>query len=155
MIPNFIIVPGALWPLLPPGIHDASVEEVYKRYATNDRRRELFRGFKSAIENFFNSGCPQVFLDGSYVTAKPEPNDYDALWDRRHVDPTKLDPVFLDFTHGTKFQKAKYKGEFFPVSGIERSSRRSFMEFFQIDRLTGTQKGIVRIANNLKGGGSI
>lgn len=155
MIPSFVIVPGALWPLLPPGIHDASIEEVYKRYAITDTRRLLFRGFKNAAENFFNAGCPQVFLDGSYVTAKPDPNDYDALWDRRFVDPDLLDPIFLDFKDGTIHQKAKYFGEFFPASATEGATRRSFMDFFQTDRLTGEQKGIVRISNYLNGGGSI
>jgi hypothetical protein len=155
MIPAFIVAPGALWPILPNGIHDATLDEIYKRYAINKKRQDLFDGFKIATENLFNSGCPQIFLDGSYVTAKPEPSDYDALWDRRFVDPLLIDPIFLDFTGGTIFQKAKYLGEFFPASAIEGLTRRSFMDFFQTDKLTGARKGIIRITNYLKRGGSI
>ena len=155
MIPSFIIVPGALWPILPAGVFDASIYEVEQRFAINEKRKILFGGLKCALDNLFISGCPQVFLDGSYVTAKPDPNDYDALWDRRFVDPSMLDPVFLDFTYGTDPQKAKYLGEFFPVSAIEGGSRRSFWEFFQLEKQTGSPKGIIRISNYLKGGSTI
>lgn len=155
MIPSFIIVPGAIWPLLPSGIHDAAIDEIYTRYAINLKRQELFEGLTRAVENLFQSGCPQVFLDGSYVTAKPDPSDYDALWDPRFVNPALLDPIFLDFTRGTYYQKLKYLGEFFPAVAIEGSTRRPFMDFFQTDNQTGARKGIIRLANNLKGGGSI
>ena len=155
MIPSFVIVPGALWPLLPPGVHDATLEELRIRYAINDKRKMLFGGFEKAAENIFSAGCPQIFLDGSFVSAKPEPDDYDALWDRRFVDPELIDPVFLDFTHGTVYQKSKYLGEFFPASATEASTRKSFMDFFQLDWVSGTGKGIIRLTNYLKGGGSI
>lgn len=152
MIPSFIIVSGALWPLLPPGIHDASLDEIRIRYAINDKRRLLFGGFEKASENIFKAGSPQIFLDGSFVSAKPEPDDFDALWDRRFVDPAVLDPVFLDFTHGTIYQKEKYLGEFFPASALEASSKKSFLEFFQRDWVSGAGKGIIRLTNYLKGG---
>jgi hypothetical protein len=155
MIPSFIIIPGALWPILPAGVFDASIDEVEKRFATTDKRRKLFVGLTKAVDNFFLSGCPQIFLDGSFVTAKPDPSDYDALWDPRFVDPALLDPVFLDFTHGTDPQKTKYLGEFFPVTATEGGSRRSFFEFFQIEKQSGSPKGIIRISNHLKGGGKI
>jgi hypothetical protein len=155
MIPSFIIVPGALWPLLPPGIHEATMDEVFERYATNDCRCILFSGFKHGVENLFNAGCQQVFLDGSYITANPNPGGYIALWDRKFVDPIILDPVFLDFARGTIFQKEKYFGEFFPISATVRGTGMSFMNFFQRDQLTGAPKGIVRVANYLKKGGSI
>lgn len=155
MIPLFEIVPGALWPLLPPGIHDATLPEVYDRYAINEKRINLFNGFERAIENIFGAGCLQVYLDGSFVTGKPFPGDYDALWDRRFVDPDMLDPVFLDFSKGTTDQKVKYLGEFFPASAVEARSGHSFMHFFQIDKMSGARKGIIRIINDKIKGGSL
>lgn len=155
MIPSFIIVPGALWPILPAGVYDATIDEVEKRFAINEKRRILFEGLLKATDNLFKSGCPQIFLDGSYVTAKPEPGDFDALWDTTFVDPALLDPIFIDFKQGTKNQKAKYLGEFFPARMKEAGSNMSFFDFFQTEKQTGVGKGIIRITNYLNVGGII
>jgi len=155
MIPEFINVIGSPWSLLPPGIHDSTLTEVYTRYAINPTRSALFRGLEKGIENLFLSGCLQVFLDGSYVTAKPIPNDYEICWDMQFVDPALLDPVFFDFTNGRFSQKQKFAGEFFPAALIEGISGKPFLNFFQIDKDTGKQKGIVRLTNHLKKGGII
>ncbi|MBL7733676.1 MAG: hypothetical protein JNM88_21075 [Chitinophagaceae bacterium] len=155
MIPEFISLIGSPWPLLPPGIHDSTLEEVYERYVLNAQRKAQFEGMVKALENLFGSGCPQVFLDGSYVTGKPTPNDYEVCWDMRFVNPTSLDPVFFDFSNGRSQQKKKYFGEFFPAAIKEGFSGRPFLEFFQIDKSTGKPKGIVRLLNHLTKGGSL
>lgn len=145
MIPSFIIVKGALWPILPAGIFDATLSEIQLRYTTNTHRKELFEGLKKALTNLFNAGCQQIFLDGSFVTAKPKPNDYEVAWDPRFVDPNILDPVFLDFSQGTIHQKKKYLGEFFPSTFIEAKSGKIFVDFFQTEKDTGVPKGIIRL----------
>lgn len=155
MIPDYIDIPGSLWPLLPPGIHDSTIEEVYSRYAINPIRLLLFEGLQKGLDNLFRSGCQQIFLDGSYVTAKPIPNDYEVCWDVEYVDPNLLDPVFFDFDGSRHNQKLKFLGEFFPSMLIEGFSGKPFLDFFQTDRDTGKQKGIVRLTNYLKKGGSI
>ncbi len=145
MIPNFITYSGSPWPVLPPGIHDATLVEVYDRFVTNDKRKILYQGMIRGLDNIFKSGCPQVFLDGSYVTEKPNPGDYEICWDGRLVDPNLLDPVFFDFRNGRQTQKDKYGGEYFPSTMIETGSRRTFLDFFQTDKQTGNPKGIIRI----------
>lgn len=80
------------------------------------------------------------------MTAKPHPSDYDACWDPAGVDPAKLDPIFLDFDDGRKAQKAACKGEFFPASDMCLDLRQPFVVFFQLDRFTGQQKGIISIS---------
>lgn len=92
------------------------------------------------------AGCPTVYLDGSYVTGKPKPGDFDACWDPTGVDPGKLDPVFLQFANGRAEQKVAFKGEFFPSSMMCVDVGRAFVDFFQLDRFTGKQKGIVSIS---------
>jgi len=145
MIPNFITYSGCPWPVLPPGIHDATLTEVYDRFVTNDKRKILYQGMMHGLDNIFKSGCPQIFLDGSYVTEKPLPNDYEICWDGRFVDPSLLDPVFFDFRNGRQTQKDKYGGEYFPSTMIEAGSRKTFLDFFQTDKQTGNPKGIIRI----------
>jgi len=84
-----------------------------------------------------------AYLDGSFVTAKPHPNDYDACWDALGVNPQLVDPVLFDFRSGRAAQKAKYKGELFPADFSAGIGGRTFLEFFQVDKSTGNPKGIV------------
>ena len=100
---------------------------------------------RAAVENLKNAGCRIVYLDGSFVTNKSVPNDYDACWEEAGVDPTALDPVLLTFDPGRATQKAKYMGELFPASTVVNSIGLSFYEFFQRDKYTGVPKGIIAI----------
>ena len=88
--------------------------------------------------------CKTVYLDGSFVTAKSIPGDFDACWDDAGVSVRKLDPVLLDFTHKRRAQKQKYHGEFFP-GGAPAAPGSVFIDFFQTDKHTGQEKGIIRI----------
>lgn len=143
MIPNLITLPGSPWQILPPGHHQANFEEVAIRYATNSRRRELFDGLIIAALNLRAAGCTEIYLDGSFVTNKPKPGDYDACFNTAGVNGASLDPVFRDFSNGRAAQKLKFKGEFFPSSASEGGSGRTFLDFFQNDRFTGQSKGIL------------
>jgi hypothetical protein len=152
MIPNFVKLAGSPWDLLPPGIHDSTLDEVFNRFAINRSRKLQYEGLITALDNLFRSGCSQIFLDGSYVTAKPIPADYEVCWDMRFVKPEFLDLVFFDFDNHRQKQKDKYGGEFFPAQLTEGMSGRPFLDFFQTDKYTGKQKGIVRLLNHLTGG---
>lgn len=146
MIPQLIPIPGSPWDVLPPGIHPATIAEVEQAFAYNARRRELLEGLVDASVLLANAGCGAVFLDGSFVSAKPVPGDYDACWEPQGIDFAKLDQVFDDFDNGRANQKAKFKGEFFPSTMIAADIGRAFVEFFQVDRFTGKRKGILSIA---------
>ena len=143
MIPNLIHIHG-LWDVLPQGIHNATLSEIKNRFATNDRRKLLFDGFKKGVESLTSAGCSDIFLDGSFVAAKPEPGDFDVCWNPIGVDANKLDPVLLDFSNGRKNQKLKFLGEFFPSSS-RADGQSTFIDFFQTDRYTGRKKGIIRV----------
>ena len=86
--------------------------------------------------------------DGSIsMAASPRTNrcqDYDGCWDPEGVDVRKLDPVLLDFGNLRAAQKQKYRGEMF-VAVLPNSPNDTFLEFFQIDKYTGEQKGILGI----------
>jgi hypothetical protein len=114
------------------------MDEVKSRYATTPKREQLFEGFEKAVADLRQAGCASIFLDGSFVTDKPNPRDFDVCWDPAGVDQQKLDPVFLDFSNKREAQKKKYGGEFFLVAGF-------FLEFFQEDQHVGKPKGIIRI----------
>lgn len=130
---------------LPPGIHWATWDEIAERFGTTPWRRDLLDGFMSALEDLKQAGCRTVYLDGSFVTNKEVPNDFDACWDDDGVDIELIDPVLLEFDRGRATQKAKFRGEFFPASWTARMRGDVFLEFFQIDRETGQRKGIVAL----------
>jgi hypothetical protein len=144
MIPEFIDV-GGPWKVLPPGVHSATLDEVESRFARSKHRKDLFRGFKKGALALCEVGCQTIFLDGSFVTAKPHPGDFDACWDTTGVDDSKLDPVFLDLADGRKKQKKRFSGEFFPA-GLHADTRHVFIDFFQMDKYTGNAKGIISIS---------
>lgn len=136
---------GAPWFVLPPGIHPTNLAEFAETFAINPIRRNQFKGLLKAISMLKSAGCEKVYIDGSYVTTKPEPGDFDACWDHKGVDPKKLDPVFLDFSNGRKKQKEAFLGEFFPSAIKADKLGTAFIDFFQIEKHTGTKKGIVVI----------
>jgi len=145
MIPDHVDLPGSPWPVLPPGIHFATLAEVEARFVSNPTRRVQFRGFVAALTNLRGAGCRRAFLDGSFVTAKPRPGDFDACWDPTDVNPAVLDPVLLNFENNRAAQKAKYHGELFPSTIPADLTGTIFVEFFQVDRFTGAPKGVVAI----------
>ena len=149
MIPELIAVTGSPWPVLPAGIHGADLPSIESRFASNEWRRDLFSGLVEASKRLAYAGCQRLYLNGSFVTGKPKPGDYDVCWDPHGVDPRLMDPVFGDFHNKRAAQKAKYHGEFFPSSARADSVGRTFLEFFQLDRFSGEQKGIILV--NLAG----
>lgn len=128
---------------LPPGEHAASWEEVVDRFGWNRRRRQLLDGLADAIGLLATAGCSRVWINGSFVTTKEEPGDFDVVWDLDGVDLQQLDPIFFDFTDGRRAQKQRFGGELLP-NVVESASGLILAEFFQNERDTG-RKGIVVI----------
>jgi hypothetical protein len=143
MIPQFVDLGGlAPWAVLPPGVHDATLEEIRERFATTPHREWLFGGFLRVVEELRKAGCKTVFLDGSFITAKLHPDDFDGVWDLAGVDPDKLDPVLLNFDNLRAAQKTKYFGEMFVV---QLPQQPGLLPFFQKEKTTDLPKGIIRI----------
>jgi hypothetical protein len=130
---------------LPPGIHPASWDEVMTRYAINTRRRELADGLLDALRSLKHAGCRTAYLDGSFVTAKERPGDFDACWEIAGVDAGGLDRELLDFSNRRAAQKARYGGELFPAETAAEPAGTTFLDYFRRDRDTGKPKGIIAI----------
>lgn len=105
----------------------------------------LLSGLRDALESLKSAGCPIAYIDGSFVTDKEQPNDFDACWEENGVDPQALDPVLLTFDLGRATQKQKYFGELFPAGATADGEGRTYLEFFQIHVGTNMSKGIVAI----------
>jgi len=126
---------------LPPGEHQVSLDEVDSLFGHSTARRKLLmRGLRKAVSNFELSGVRALWVDGSFITDKEEPNDIDGCWEySQNVDLEKLDPVFL----GTREEmKNKYGLDFFIANFVEAESGLPFPKFFQVNR-NGDPKGII------------
>lgn len=131
------------------GIHILTMNEFEKKFGYNAHRKELIEGLKKGIIELKDCGCKKMYIDGSFVTKKEIPNDFDACWDEYGVDLQKLKtlyPAIIDFSNQRKNQKIKYSGEFFP-SRISATPYDIYIDFFQTDR-DGNPKGIIQINLN-------
>jgi hypothetical protein len=130
---------------LPPGVHEATWYEIVARFGRTDHRQQLLTGLRTALDSLKAAGCKRAYVDGSLITNKEVPNDFDGCWEPDGVDPERLDPVLLDFSAGRATQKAKFLGELFIADTTVLGVGRTFLEFFQQDKETGDPKGIIGI----------
>ena len=140
MIPNFDAAGS-----LPPGVHGSEWDEFEARFGASGYRNFLLAGLKRALKALKSAGCETAYVDGSFSTGKEHPNDFDGCWSVTGVDPSRLDPVLLDFSNHRAAQKAKYFGELFPAEVPEGGTGKTWLEFFQTDKDTGDPKGITAI----------
>ncbi len=134
---------------LPPGVHTATWDEIVERYGITEQRVGLLNGLRAALDSLRRAGCSRAYLDGSFVTAKAVPRDFDACWEAVGVDPDQLDPELLMFDQGRAAQKRRYGGELFPANGIAAPPNTRYLDFFQAVRDGSPAKGIIAI--DLKG----
>lgn len=85
---------------LPPGVHLATWDQICDRFGKTPWRRRLLGGLRTALVSLRNAGCHLVYVDGSFVSSKLDPGDFDACWEEEGVDLDKLDPVLLVFDSG-------------------------------------------------------
>jgi hypothetical protein len=133
---------------LPPGVHEATWHEVVERYGYSVHRRALLDGLLDAFRILRAVGCTRVYLDGSFVTAKREPGDFDVCWEVDGVDLVRLAqeaPVFFDLRFPRSAQKGQFRGELLPTRVGGDAGERIIFEEFQRDIRTGAAKGIVAI----------
>ncbi len=78
-------------------------------------------------------GARILLLDGSFVTKKPVPGDYDACYYGAEVDMSKLDPVFTLFDNERQAMKNKFGGEAFAAEWLARGWE-PYEFFFQHDK---------------------
>lgn len=129
--------------LLPPGVHKATLEELREKLGFSRRRMVLINGLEGALALMFGCGVRRVYMDGSFVTDKPRPNDIDGCYDvEPGVDVSSMAPIW-PLTHQNRVRsKERFGVEFFPADIIEAGSGQPFLRFFQEDR-EGNPKGVV------------
>lgn len=168
--------------LLPPGDYLLTLAELRESYlVTGDRvgipewdavwRAQLIDNLEPFVRQLWQVGVERIFVNGSFVTNRPHPNDIDAYfecevmrfaqivvglsqlepplpwdWTRRPVDPAAGIPK-LRMWH-------RYRVELFPhfvdqpnITGIrdEHGNDLLFPALFRRDRDTALPKGVIQI----------
>ena len=69
--------------MLPPGLHNCTLDEIrerFGRFQRTDRRPNLFENLEHFAGEARSAGIVAwLLVDGSFVTAKPDPNDIDLV----------------------------------------------------------------------------
>lgn len=131
---------------LPRGVYPATWEEIEERYGYNEERRRLLAGLKAALDNLKMAGCKRAYLNGSFITDKEVPRDYDLCWEPKGVDGGLIDPLFILTRYvlpPRKEQKHKYLGEI--LITLPHPAVFDMLSYFQLDDRTGDTKGIISI----------
>lgn len=133
---------------LPPGIHSATLAEVESKFAHNTKRKELFAALSEVIKILSEANCQEVHLDGSFITTKEEPGDYDLCFEPTGLKPTESLRALLA---NRENRKTEYLGDIF-VRMPEPPYYLDHVRDWQKDgRNEDVIKGIIKIDLRAKG----
>jgi len=142
--------------LLPPGVHDATLDEIEAAFGNGERRAALMRNLREYVE-LVRQFLPAVavIVDGSFVMAAVEqPGDLDVIlelppgWDERSTLRTEQYGLVDEFNARQEFQVAVISA----VVGTD--SHAGWIDWFCLVRgrwierfgwFAGIKKGIVRV----------
>jgi hypothetical protein len=126
--------------LLPPGFHTTSIAEFKRKLGFNARRLHMIeRGLEPVLRELKVRKVTQLFVNGSFVTANPDPKDIDAYV----LVPGRESSLFWWVGHRSRKWGEIYGVECFPaVQGVTGPGSEAYwQELF--GHQDGTPKGIV------------
>jgi hypothetical protein len=141
--------------LLPKGIHETTWELFCARFGNSSRKRkELIKKIEVVLKILKEVGCQELYIDGSFVSRRNRPGDFDACWLRDGVDLSRLNQIAPILKHAPGVFKGvdckqKYGGDIFQLSRLVPDPQNpngrdiTYLEFFQMDKESDQQKGII------------
>lgn len=137
MIPEF-----DAYGYLPMGIHHSSMKDFFERFCCeNDQRRHLFKQFEAFLTLFqgMTGKMLRIIIDGSYVTAKPDPGDIDLILVLSR-DFDFESPLSLRLQH----TKAEFNIHMIPITEDMIDHIEFWFDFFGHDR-ERRPKGLIEV----------
>jgi hypothetical protein len=135
---------------LPPGIHRCTLVEAAARLGTfqgSDRRPRLWARFTEFLREASLSGAVQmIVLDGSFVTAKPDPNDIDLVLvlPASHDFSADLPAAQYDILAQKRVRK-RFGFDILVVKIGSESWEQAVTFFQQVRQRPGVKKGLLEI----------
>ncbi len=136
--------------LLPPGVHDCTFEEVERSFGgfnRTDRRPVLWEKFSAFHEEARKTGLVvAILINGSFVTAKPDPNDIDIIVVVFESHNFSLELLTAQY-NVLSAQRVKRRHQLDMLVARENSEQyQRYLKLFEQVRFEPTQiKGILRI----------
>lgn len=137
--------------LLPPGTHAWTVEEIagtFGAFRGGEQRPRLMASLREFVAEARVSGIVCALLvDGSFVTAKPAPNDIDlvVIVPETHDFSADLRPLEYNVVSKRRVNR-RYGFDIF-VARENSPEHGKWVEFFEQVRLEpGVRKGILRVS---------
>jgi len=132
---------------LPPGVHLATRDEFKERFALfqrSDRRLRLFEQIDNLLNQATQSGIvKRIIIAGSFVTAKPEPNDFDCIVVLDlSIEGRSLRPFEYNLV-SRRMARRLFGGDVMPALD-DSPALQQYLDFFQTTR-DGQRMGIVEI----------
>ena len=135
---------------LPEGVYDCALPEVEERFSYFGRAGRRITLFEQLASYFFEirqaGGVLALVLDGSYISAKTEPNDIDLIVALEHdIDTTSLlSPSFYNLISRRQVSR-RYRMDVLVARDGGREYQK-YIEFFSKGRdLSQPRKGLLRV----------
>ena len=119
-----------------------SYEEFKNHFGTNLRRINQINNALKFIRLFHSCGCQTVFVDGSFVSKKENPEDIDLCFDLTDIDVEKIRKVFPQFFQPNEIGKIHREFQCHIFHFYENFT--FYFDLLQEDR-NGYRKGLVRL----------
>ncbi|MFP5516440.1 MAG: DUF6932 family protein [Alphaproteobacteria bacterium] len=132
MVPK--LVSQGVRKVLPEGEHEVTWDELRTRFGQGSRRQKILGKIREAGTMLRDAGAAVLYIDGSFATDKPVPDDWDGLFPTDNLDWTKVDPLLKDVRANRKAIADKYMADLFPANWREGKSGEPFLSFFQKDK---------------------
>lgn len=132
---------------LPPGKHAATWQEFQERFcifAHSDRRLQLCRSIAQLIAEACAAHIVErVISGGSFVSARPEPNDFDCIVVLHAGTQYETLQPFQRWVADTREASRRYRGDIF-VARTDQPTLAIYGDFFAMNR-QGRQVGLVEV----------
>lgn len=144
------IPPLSVQGFLPPGVHEATLEEVeerYGRFRSNEKRVELFAKLRRYITELATWGNVQeVLIDGSFVSSKESPNDIDLIvvYKADFDISAEVSPSEYNCLKSSRV-RAIFGFDVFAVLARDLTYQKMTAFFGQDTRQLGLSKGLIRM----------
>ena len=132
--------------LLPLGVYEADIDTIRNRFCTFGnlkKRNKLFETFLKYLQLIKKHETTyEVYIDGSFVTSKDEPDDIDILlfYDFEYFNQDWLCLIHDDYI------RIKFKGLQVLTAFLESDSSELTLEFSQLTSyVSNNGKGVVKV----------
>jgi hypothetical protein len=130
---------------LPEGVHQATEPEVLFQFGAGSRRRRtMVLRLRQWLELARAVGAPQFLVDGSFVTAKVDPGDIDAVIRLRSDFDQQVNAAFAPALELAEIITTRRQGDLFAAE--DETDGLAWIEFFTRTREQDQRrKGIVEV----------